>query len=183
MTLYLTEGDCVVQILACEQDTRRLFDDIAGHVAADRAKHAAVYEARVAIDQTRLMVRNTALPKIQQENPTKPPEKLPSLYLGHKDMTLTLLHMDTTFRFVHASGCAPGLAWPTIHESFVPSKFVDDDLILRAQYHCHGASFRKGERLITTSLVRNISLLTSLRWSSWTWVSSSARRDICQRPS
>lgn len=145
MTLYLTEGDCVVQILACEQDTQRLFDDIAGHVAADRAKHAAVYEAGVAIDQTRLMARNTTVPKTQQESPTKSPKKLPSLCLGHKDMTLTLLHMDTTFRFVHASGCAPGLAWPTIHRSFVPNKFVDDDLILRAQYHYHGTSSKKGE--------------------------------------
>jgi hypothetical protein len=50
MTSYLNDGDCVVQILACEQDPRRLFDDISKHVAADRAKHAAVYEARVVIE-------------------------------------------------------------------------------------------------------------------------------------
>lgn len=144
MTLYLTEGDCVVQILACEQDTRRLVDDIAGHVAADRAKHAAVYEARLAIDQSRLRAPDATVSQSQHDPPKRPPTRLPSLYLGHRDMTLTLLHMDTTFRFVHASGCAPGLAWPTIQGSFVPGKFVDDDLVLRAQYHNRGASLKTG---------------------------------------
>jgi hypothetical protein len=140
MTLYLNDGDSVVQILACGQDPHRLCDDISTHVVADRAKHAAVYEARVSIDQTRLMAPNAAVP---QHTPTKSPTKLPSYYLGQTNLTLTLLHMDTTFRFnsVSASSCSPGLAWPTIHRSFASSPFVDDDIILRAQYHHPNTSF------------------------------------------
>jgi hypothetical protein len=141
MTSYLNDGDCVVQILACEQDPRRLFDDISKHVAADRAKHAAVYEARVVIEAP-----NTGS-HLQQDSPTRLSPKLPSVHLGDRNLTLTLLHMDTTFRFNGAcvKNSSPGLAWPMIHASFAPKTFVDDDLILRTQYHNSDASLKSGK--------------------------------------
>jgi hypothetical protein len=70
---------------------------------------------------------------------------------------LTLLHMDTTFRFnsFSASSCSPGLAWPTIHESFASSPFVDDDLILRAQYHHPNTGMMRRKRPDTPALSAN----------------------------
>jgi hypothetical protein len=142
MTSYLNDGDCVVQILACEQDVRRLFDDISKHVAADRAKHAAVYEAR-AVFKTPSTGSHA-----QQDGPmTAPLTKLHSVYLDRSDLTLTLLHMDTTFRFNGAGvkNSSPGLAWPTIHQSFPSNAFVDNDLILRACYHHPDARLKTGK--------------------------------------
>jgi hypothetical protein len=157
MTLYLSDGDSVVQFLACGQDSHRLCDEISTHVAADRAKHAAVYEARVLIDQTRLMAPSAAVRQSPEHTPTKSPTKLPSFYLGQTNLTLTLLHMDTTFRFnsFSASSCSPGLAWPKIHESFASSPFVDDDLILRAQYHHPNTSLMRRKRPDTPTLCAN----------------------------
>lgn len=174
MTSYLNDGDCVVQILACEQDPRRLFDDISKHVAADRAKHAAVYEARVVIEAP-----NTGSHP-QQDSPTRLPITLPSVYLGRSDLTLTLLHMDTTFRFNGSciTNSSPGLAWPTIHQSFAANTFVDDDLILRAQYHHPDAGLKPGKQIITTS--GSSSLLTSARCRSWS--PALACRNIRPRP-
>lgn len=174
MTSHLNDGDCVVQILACEQDPSRLFDDIANHVAADRAKHAAVYEARVVIEAP-----NTGSHH-QQDGPTRRPIALPSVYLGRSGLTLTLLHMDTTFRFEGAciKNSSPGLAWPTIHQSFAANTFVDDDLILRAQYHHPGASLKPGKQHIMTS--PSLALLTFLRCCSWSL--APACRDSHPRP-
>jgi hypothetical protein len=172
MTFQLNDGDCVVQILASEQNPRRLFDDISKHVAADRAKHAAVYEARVVIEAP-----NTGS-HLQQDSPTRLSPKLPSLRLGRSDLTLTLLHMDTTFRFNGAcvKGSSPGLAWPTFHASFASNTFVDDDLILGTQYH--HPSHRSGKNHLFISSFS--SLLTSSRGSSRS--PSFACRDICQLP-
>lgn len=141
MTSYLNDGDCVVQILACERDPRRLFDHISRHVTADRAKHAAVYETRVLIETP-----NTGS-NWQQESPFRLSPKIPSVHLGDRDLTLTLLHMDTTFRFngTCVKNSSPGLAWPTIHASFAPKTFMDDDLILRTQYHNSDASLKSGK--------------------------------------
>jgi hypothetical protein len=177
MTLYLNDGDSVVQILACGQDPQRLCDEISTHVAADRAKHASVYEARVSIDQTRLMAPNAAVPQSPEHTPTKSPTKLPSFYLGQTNLTLTLLHMDTTFRFnsVSASSCSPGLAWPTIHRSFASSPFVDDDLVLRAQYHHPNTSLMRRKRPDTPS---HPTPLTLPRYSAR--FTPLARRDIRQ---
>lgn len=155
MTSHLNDGDCVVQILACEQDSRRLFDDISKHVAAARAKHAAVYEARGVVEAP-----NTGSHP-QQDSPTRLPIRLPSVYLGRDDVTLTLLHMDTTFRFTGAcvENSSPGLAWPAIHQSLTTKAFVDNDLILRAQYHHPDASLKPGKKIVTTS--ESSSMLTS----------------------
>jgi hypothetical protein len=154
MTLYLNDGDCVVQIIACEQDAQRLCDDISRHVAADRAKHAAVYT----IDQTRSMPPKAASQSPQDTPTSATPSKLPSFYLGHGNLTLTLLNIDTTFRFnsVRASACSPGLAWPTIITSFASVPFVDDDLILRAQYYYPNARSRAGKNPLTTSKPRTL---------------------------
>jgi hypothetical protein len=161
MTSYLNDGDCVVQILASERDSRRLFDDISRHVAADRAKHAAVYEARVEVEAP-----NTGSHP-QQDSPTRiSPTKLPSFYLGHSGLTLTLLHMDTTFRFNSAfvNSSSPSLAWPTIHKSFASSTFVDDDLVLKVQFHHPDASLKPGKQIVTTR--SKILTLTSPRCNS-----------------
>ena len=145
MTSHLNDGDCVVQILACEQDPRRLFDNISKHVAADRAKHAAVYEARAVIEAP-----NTGSHP-QQDSPTRLPIRLPSVYLGRNDLTLTLLHMDTTFRFTGAcvNSSSPGLAWPAIQQFFTTKAFIDNDLILRAQYYHPDASHKPGKQIVT----------------------------------
>jgi len=175
MTSYLNDGDCVVQILACEQDPRRLFDDVSRHVAADRAKHAAVYEARVAVEAP-----NTGTHP-QQDTPTRSSStKLSSVYLDHSNLTLTLLHMDTTFRFNSArvTGSAPSLAWPTIHESFASGPFVDDDLLLRAQFHHPDASLKPGKQIVTP--ITSLSSLTQRRCSSWN--PALARRDVRKFP-
>lgn len=147
MTSHLNDGDCVVQILACEQGSHRLFEDISKHVAAGRAKQAAVYEARVVIEAP-----NTGS-RPQQDVPTRLPIRLPSVYLGRNDLTLTLLHIDTTFRFTGAcvNNSSPGLAWPEIHQSFTTRAFVDNDLVLRAQHHHPDASHKPGKRIVTTS--------------------------------
>jgi hypothetical protein len=160
MTAYLNDGDSVVQILACEQDSQRLCDEISRHVAADRAKHAAVYEARASIDQTRLMAPRTGL-RSPQHTPPRSPTKLPSFYLGRSNITLTLLHMDTTFRFnsIRAASSSLGLAWPVIHRSFASCPFVDDDLILRAQYHQSNARFKSGKQRFTFSISWTVLIL------------------------
>ena len=120
MTSHLNDGDCVVQILACEQDSSRLFDNISKHFAADRAKHAAVYEARVVIEAPNTRSHH------QQDSPTRRPITLPSVYLGRSDLTLTLLHMDTTFRFNGAG----------VQELFTWSRLAYDSPIFRGQYLC-----------------------------------------------
>jgi len=174
MTSYLNDNDCVVQILACERDPNRLFNDISRHVAADRAKHAAVYEARVVVEAP-----NTGSHP-QQDSPTRLATKLPSVYLGLSDLTLTLLHIDTTFRFKGAciNSSSPGLAWPTIQESFASNAFVDDDFLLRAQYHHPDASLKPGKQ---RAMVSSYSpLLTSLRCNSWKL--APALRDSCRLP-
>jgi hypothetical protein len=54
------------------------------------------------------------------------------------DLTLTLLHIDTTWRFDEFENrqASPNLSWPIIRQFYTPGAFVEGDLILKDQY-CH----------------------------------------------
>ena len=66
-----------------------------------------------------------------------------ALTLFRGDLTLTLFHVDTTWRFdtFDTRRASPKLSWPTIRKFFTPGSFVEGDLILRDQ-HCHPDALR-----------------------------------------
>ena len=59
------------------------------------------------------------------------------------DPILTLLHIDTTWRFdgFENRQASPMLSWPAIRKFFTPGAFLEGDLILKNQYIHPDANF------------------------------------------
>lgn len=160
MALRFSDGGYVAQMFAYESDTLRLLRDVQVHVAAGNALYAAVYLCRYsgqpsAIEK-RAIIQASPL-HCHLDHDQRIDSASPGIHaLPTGDLTLTLLHVDTTWRFdsYDSRRASPKLSWPAIRRLFTPGAFVEGDLILRDQ-HCH----RDAQRILRKSFMNYIHVL------------------------
>lgn len=143
MASRFSNGDYVAQIFAYERDTLKLLQDIQLHVAAGHALYAAVFTCRFSGQPSAIEKRaittaaSSRRPHLDQDrgiDTTSAARQEPLL----GDLTLTLVHIDTTWRFDSFENrlASPKLSWPTLRELYTPGAFAEGDLILKDQC-CH----------------------------------------------
>lgn len=150
-----SNGDYVAQVFAYENDTLRLLQAVQLHVAAGNALYAAVFLCRFSGNPSTIEKRAIAAASSSRRphfdhdrdidiETTSPARQEPLL----GDLTLTLLHIDTTWRFdsYESRLASPMLSWPTIRKLYTPSTFAEGDLILKDQY-CHPDASRVPRKL------------------------------------
>lgn len=145
MAPQLSNGKIVAQILAYESDPARLLQNIQMHVAAGNALYAATFLCRYSgqsagIEKKAIIAAATHRPQCDPERA----EMTAYHDLDHDhdhdlssglsgDLTLTLVHIDTTWRFKdinHSSAASPKFSWPTIRKFYTPGAHLDTDLVL-----------------------------------------------------
>lgn len=142
MASRISRGDYVVQIFAYESDTLRLLQEVQEYVAVGNAPYAAVFTCRFSGNPSGIEKRAIAAG----------PSRRPHYDLDHNrstkatstarqglldgDLTLTLLHINTTWRFDSFENrqASPMLSWPAIRKFYTPGTFLEEDLILKDQY-------------------------------------------------
>lgn len=147
MAPRFSEGGYVAQVFAYENDTLRLLRDAQLHVAAGNALYAAVFLCRYsaqpsAIEKRAVSRASTLRSNLDQDQ--RIDSASPGTHaLPSGDLTLTLILIDTTWRFdsFDTRRASPNLSWPAIRKFFTPGAFVEGDLILREQ-HCHPNALR-----------------------------------------
>lgn len=154
MASRFSNGDYVAQIFAYESDTVRLLQQVQQHVAAGNALYAAVFTCRYSGNPSAIEKRAIAAGRSRLHHDydrgidTKSTARRgdPSVLTG--DLTLTLIHIDTTWRFDSHENrqASPMLSWPTIRKFYAPSAFLEGDLILKDQY-CHPDASRVPRKL------------------------------------
>lgn len=152
MALRFSEGGYVAQIFAYESDILRLLRDVQLHVAAGHALYAAVflcrYSEKPSVTEKRA-ISKAAPSHVHLDQDQRIDSASPGNHaLPRGDLTLTLFHVDTTWRFdtFDTRRASPKLSWPTIRKFFTPGSFVEGDLILRDQ-HCHPDALRTLRKL------------------------------------
>jgi hypothetical protein len=142
MASRFSRGDYVAQIFAYEADTPRLLQEVQQYVSAGNALYAAVFTCRYsgnpsAIEKRAITAGSLRRPHydLDRDRSTKATS---AGRQGHLvgDLTLSLLHIDTTWRFDDFENrqASPMLSWPAIRKFFTPGAFVEGDLILKDQY-------------------------------------------------
>jgi hypothetical protein len=142
MASRFSNGDYVAQIFAYEDDTLRLLHYVQQHVAAGNALYAAVFLCRFSANPSAIEKRSIA--EASSHRPHLDHDRTIDTTLAARqepmsgDLTLTLLHIDTTWRFDEFENrqASPNLSWPIIRQFYTPGAFVEGDLILKDQY-CH----------------------------------------------
>ena len=147
MALRFSKGDYVAQIFAYEGNTLRLLQEVQQYVAAGNALHAAVFTCRYSGNPSAIEKRAIAAGSSrrsrsdfdhdhdQTDRSTKATSTArQGLLVG--DLTLTLLHIDTRWRFddFKTRQASPLLSWPAIRKFYTPKAFLEADLILKDQY-------------------------------------------------
>lgn len=155
MASRYSKGDYVAQIFAYESNELRLLQEVQQYVSAGNALYAAVFKCRYsgnpsAIEKRAIAEGASRRPQSDHDRrstkskatPTARPERLDG------DLTLTLLHIDTTWRFDDFENrqASPMLSWPAIRKFFTPGAFLEGDLILKDQY-CHPDASRIPRKL------------------------------------
>lgn len=148
MAPQLANGKIVAQILAYESDTSRLLQNVQMHVAAGNALYAATFLCRYSgqsagIEKKAIIAAHR--PHCDQDRGVRAEmtahhdhdhdHDLSSGLSG--DLTLTLVHIDTTWRFEdinHSSAASPKFSWPTIRKFYTPGAHLDTDLVLEAHH-------------------------------------------------
>jgi hypothetical protein len=147
MTARFSKGDYTAQVFAYERDSIRLLQEVQQYVAAGNALYGAVFLCRF-IEQPSAIEKKTI---IAASSPTTPNPQIaqsgcdpsinmhPTTFLGG-ELTLTLLHIDTTWRFDGFNNrlASPKLSWPAVSKFFTPGTYVEADLILKDQYPASG---------------------------------------------
>ncbi|GAB7322369.1 hypothetical protein MBLNU13_g03328t1 [Cladosporium sp. NU13] len=146
MASRFSKGDYVAQIFAYESDLLRLLHQVQQYVAAGNALYAAVFTCRYsgnpsAIEKRAIATGSSRRPHfdLDHDRSTKATSTARQGLLDG-DLTLTLLHIDTTWRFDSFENrqASPMLSWPAIRKLYTPGAFLDGDLILKDQ-HVHPA--------------------------------------------
>lgn len=128
-------GHYVAQVIALEDDCPRLLHHVQQHVARGHAMSGAVYTALSsswphAVERRRVIaakgarrISDLAQPRTSEEPPCG-------------DLTLTLLSIDTTWRFdsFYHRVFSPSLTWPAIRKFFKPGASQEADLILQESH-------------------------------------------------
>jgi hypothetical protein len=142
MALRISNEDYVAQIFAYEDDTLRLLTDIQRHVAAGNALYAAVFTCRFSANPSAIEKRAIAAGQSHHPHHDRDRDRVVETTSAARkkpiggDLTLTLLHIDTTWRFDDFANrlASPKLSWPAIRKFYIPGAFVEGDLILKDQY-------------------------------------------------
>lgn len=166
MASRYSKGDYVAQIFAYENDTLRLLQEVQQYVSAGNALHAAVFTCRFSGNPSGIEKRAIAagssrrsdLDHDQDHDHDRSSSKAtstPRQGILDGDLTLTLLHIDTTWRFDNFENrlASPMLSWPAIRKLFTPGAFLEGDLILKDQY-CHTSANVIPRKSLRSSRVR-----------------------------
>jgi hypothetical protein len=142
MASRFSKGDYVAQIFAYEADTPRLLQKVQQYVSAGNVLYAAIFTCRYsgnpsAIEKRAITAGSSRRPHydLDRDRSTKATSAGRQGHLDG-DLTLSLLHIDTTWRFDDFENrqASPMLSWPAIRKFFTPGAFVEGDLILKDQY-------------------------------------------------
>jgi hypothetical protein len=142
MSFRFSKGDYVAQIFAYEEDVLRLLQNVQLHVVAGNALYGAVFLCKYSASPS--AIEKCAIMAASYKNRSDGP------HLDHDlgnigtasavrhpplsgDLTLTLLNIDTTWRFDKFENrlASPQLSWPAIRKFYIPGTFVERDLILK----------------------------------------------------
>ena len=130
MASRYSKGDYVAQIFAYEGDTLRLLQEVQQYVTAGNALHAAIFTRRYSGNHSATEKRAVAdgsshRPRLDHDPSTATSTARQEALGG--DLTLTLLHIDTTWRFddVMNRQASPMLSWPAIRKFFTPGTFLE----------------------------------------------------------
>lgn len=146
MALRFSAGGYVAQVFAYGPDTLRLLRDVQLYVHAGNALYAAVFLCRYSGQPCTIEKRAINAPwscpqssDLDESSAGTTPQLLAaSNHSDHLqgDLILTLLHIDTTWRFdgFESRLASPNLSWPAIRALFAPKTYVEADLILEEQY-------------------------------------------------
>ena len=148
MASRYSNGDYVAQIFAYEEDTLRLLQQVQQYVAAGNAIYAAVFTCRYsgnpsAIEKRAITAGTSRRPHCDHDHDHDRNSSTEATSAARQgldgDLTLTLLHINTTWRFDDFENrrASPMLSWPAIRKFFTPGAFVEGDLILKDQCYCH----------------------------------------------
>ncbi|KAM0717978.1 hypothetical protein Q7P37_006310 [Cladosporium fusiforme] len=146
MASRFSTGDYVAQIFAYEGDVLRLLHALQQHVAAGHAIYASVmmchFSGRSTAIEKEAIIAASSFPPFDHDPDQADGNSAPDTARGaqhhiHGDLTLTLLHVDATWRFDTYENrlASPKLSWPTINQFFSPGSSIGVDLILRRQYY------------------------------------------------
>lgn len=151
MASRFSKGDYVAQILAYEGDTLQLLQQVQQYVSARNALYAAVFTCRYsgnpsAVEKRTIAAGSSRGPQFDRDQDHDRSTKATSTArqgLLNGDLTLTLLHIDTTWRFDDFENrqASPMLSWPAIRNFYTPGAFLEGDLILNDQYIHPDANF------------------------------------------
>ena len=124
MTPRFSKGEYNAQVFAYERDSIRLLHEVQQYVAAGNALYGAVYVCRY----------SSGRPSVIEK------QAITAASSSKKRLTLTLLHIDTTWRFDGFNNrlASPKLSWPAIPKFYAPGTYVEADLILRDQHPVSG---------------------------------------------
>jgi hypothetical protein len=144
MTARFSKGNYTAQVFAYEHDSTRLLREVQQYVAAGNALYGAVFLCRF-IRQSSAIEKQTS---ITASSPTTPSPRSGRDSVINMDpnavpcgkLTLTLLHIDTTWRFDGFNNrlASPKLSWPAVSKFFTPGTYVEADLILKDQHPASG---------------------------------------------
>jgi hypothetical protein len=145
MSQRFSTGDYAAQVFAYERDSIRLLHEVQQYIAAGNALYGAVFTCRYSgqpssIEKSAIMAASsTPSPQLGHDpsigtNPT-------ALLRG--ELTLTLIHIDTTWRFDDPINrlASPKLLWPAVCKFYTPGTYVEADLILKDQHLVSGGRF------------------------------------------
>jgi len=147
MASRFSKGDYVAQIFAYEGDTLRLLQQVQQYVTAGNALYAAVFTCRFSGNPSGIEKRAIAAGSSRRahfdhdhdQDHDRSTSQATSAARQERldgDLTLSLLHIDTTWRFDDFENrqASPMLSWPAIRRFFTPGAFLEGDLILKDQY-------------------------------------------------
>jgi hypothetical protein len=139
-----SKGDYTAQVFAYEHDPIRLLQEVQQYVAAGNALYGAVFLCRYS-GQPSAIEKQTIIAASPSPSPSPQPggdssiSRSPAALL-RGDLTLTLIHLDTTWRFDDYNNrlASPNLLWPAICKFYTPGTYAEADLILKDQHLVSG---------------------------------------------
>ena len=145
MASRFSKGDYVAQIFAYESDTLRLLQEVQQYVTAGNALYAAIFTCRYsgnpsAIEKRAITAGSSRRPQFDHDHDhdRSTIQETSAARQGHLDgdLTLSLLHINTTWRFDDFENrqASPMLSWPAIRKFYTLGAFLEGDLILKDQY-------------------------------------------------
>jgi hypothetical protein len=162
MPSRFSKSDYTAHIFAYERDIIRLLNQVQLYVAGGDALYGAIF-----------LCRYSGQPSSIEKHAIIATSSTPSPQLGcdpsididmdrttredilRGELTLTLLHIDTTWRFDDFDNrlASPSLSWPAIRKFYTPGTHVEADLILRDQWLASDGCFVSRSKNNTSYLI------------------------------